>query len=141
MIYFICPFAFALQEAVQVKGLRDDTTCIVIDIQPPEKPIPPPAPHKKQVKGVLKSMFKKKSSESSSHAEKGFVEPDVVEELFEEGSALLAERFVLLQRIVICLFGVAFLFLIRLQVLVSFGTFYLSISFLSRETRKWVKHI
>ncbi|KAK6118897.1 hypothetical protein DH2020_047350 [Rehmannia glutinosa] len=29
-----------VKEAVQVKGLRDDTTCIVVDIQPPEKPDP-----------------------------------------------------------------------------------------------------
>lgn len=76
-----------------MKGLRDDTTCIVIDIQPPEK-VPPLPPPKKHSKGVFKSMFKKKPSESSSQTEKEFNEPDVVEELFEEGSALLSERFV-----------------------------------------------
>ncbi|VFQ86880.1 unnamed protein product [Cuscuta campestris] len=79
-----------VKEAVHPKGLRDDTTCIVIDLQPPEKP---PQPHpKKTAKGVLKSMFRKKSSESSSYADKEYCEPDVVEELFEEGSALLADR-------------------------------------------------
>ncbi|KAJ9674447.1 hypothetical protein PVL29_023786 [Vitis rotundifolia] len=82
-----------VKEALHVKGLRDDTTCIVIDIQPPEKvpaaPLPPP---KKQGKGVFKSMFRKKPSESSSHVDKEHSEPDVVEELFEEGSAMLAER-------------------------------------------------
>ncbi|CDP01349.1 unnamed protein product [Coffea canephora] len=81
-----------VKEAVQVKGLRDDTTCIVVDIQPPEKPNPPLAPPKKQGKGVFKSMFRKKPSESSSHTGKEFSEPDVVEELFEEGSASLSER-------------------------------------------------
>ncbi|XP_059590436.1 probable protein phosphatase 2C 12 isoform X1 [Vitis vinifera] len=82
-----------VKEALHVKGLRDDTTSIVIDIQPPEKvpaaPLPPP---KKQGKGVFKSMFRKKPSESSSHVDKEYSEPDVVEELFEEGSAMLAER-------------------------------------------------
>lgn len=84
---------FLVQEAVQAKGLRDDTTCIVIDILPQEKPPPPavPAP-KKQVKGVLKNMFRRKSPESSSNTDREYVEPDVVEELFEEGSAMLSER-------------------------------------------------
>lgn len=84
---------FLVQEAVQAKGLRDDTTCIVIDILPQEKPPPPPVPApKKQVKGVLKNMFRRKSPESSSNTDREYVEPDVVEELFEEGSAMLSER-------------------------------------------------
>lgn len=80
-----------------MKGLRDDTTCIVIDVHPPEKPNPPLPPPKKQGKGVFTSMFRKKSTESSNdpqQPEKEFCEPDVVEELFEEGSAMLSERFV-----------------------------------------------
>ncbi|KAL3840389.1 hypothetical protein ACJIZ3_024980 [Penstemon smallii] len=82
-----------VKEAVQVKGLRDDTTCIVVDIQPPEKPEPPRPPPKKQGKGVFKSMFRKKPSESSSQVDnEEFSEPDMVEELFEEGSASLSER-------------------------------------------------
>lgn len=81
-----------MQEAVQFKGLRDDTTCIVIDILPQEKPPAPLPPPKKPGKGVFKSMFRKKPTESSSNAEKEYVEPDVVEELFEEGSAMLSER-------------------------------------------------
>lgn len=76
-----------------MKGLRDDTTCIVVDLFPVEKNHPPAHPPKKQGKGVFKSMFKKKSSESSSLPEKDFAEPDVVEEMFEEGSAMLSERF------------------------------------------------
>ncbi|KAK4352072.1 hypothetical protein RND71_027590 [Anisodus tanguticus] len=81
-----------VKEAVQPKGIRDDTTCIVIDIQLPEKPNPPAPPPKKSGKGVFKSMFRKKTSESSSNIQKDFCEPDVVEELFEEGSASLSDR-------------------------------------------------
>ncbi|CAK9183243.1 unnamed protein product [Ilex paraguariensis] len=84
-----------VKEAVQVKGLRDDTTCIVIDLQPPEKTTPPLPPPKKLGKGVFKSMFRKKSPEPSCQIDNEYSEPDVVEELFEEGSAWLSERFVL----------------------------------------------
>ncbi|GFP95692.1 probable protein phosphatase 2c 12 [Phtheirospermum japonicum] len=82
-----------VKEAVQAKGLRDDTTCIVVDIQPPDKPDPQKPPPKKQGKGVFKSMFRKKHSESSSQVDKEeYCEPDLVEEMFEEGSASLSER-------------------------------------------------
>lgn len=84
-----------MQEAVQVKGLRDDTTCIVVDILPPEKTNPPVPPPKKTGKGVLKAMFKKKSTEAQLQSdEEGYYEPDLVEELVEEGSAMLSERLV-----------------------------------------------
>ncbi|GMH04043.1 hypothetical protein Nepgr_005882 [Nepenthes gracilis] len=83
--------AQVVKEAVQVKGLRDDTTCIVIDILPPEKSPPLLLPPKKQRKGVFKYMFRKKSPESSSLAEE-YMELDMVEEMFEEGSAMLSER-------------------------------------------------
>ncbi|KAF5747058.1 Phosphatase 2C family protein isoform 1 [Tripterygium wilfordii] len=81
-----------VKEAVQGKGLRDDTTCIVIDVHPQEKPPAPLPPTKKQGKGVFKSMFRRKSTESSSQVDKEYIEPDIVEELFEEGSAMLSER-------------------------------------------------
>ncbi|RDX67408.1 putative protein phosphatase 2C 12 [Mucuna pruriens] len=81
-----------VKEALQAKGLRDDTTCIVIDILPQEKPPTSVPTQKKAVKGMLKSIFRKKSSESSSY-DKAYLEPDVVQELFEEGSAMLSERF------------------------------------------------
>lgn len=81
-----------VKEAVQAKGLRDDTTCIVVDILQQEKP-PVSVPHpKKPVKGMLKSMFRKRSSESSSYIDKEYLEPDVIEEMYEEGSAMLSER-------------------------------------------------
>ncbi|XP_054817885.1 LOW QUALITY PROTEIN: probable protein phosphatase 2C 12 [Prosopis cineraria] len=82
-----------VKEAVQAKGLRDDTTCIVIDILPPEKPPAAPLAHaKRPVKGMFKSMFRRKSAESSSYNEKDYMEPDVVMEMYEEGSAMLSER-------------------------------------------------
>lgn len=78
---------------MQVKGLRDDTTCIVVDMIPPEKLTPSVAPHpKKQGMGAFKNMFRKKSSESSTQSDRDFTEPDVVEELFEEGAASLSQR-------------------------------------------------
>ncbi|PIA56426.1 hypothetical protein AQUCO_00700626v1 [Aquilegia coerulea] len=83
-----------VQDAVQYKGLRDDTTCIVVDILPPEKleANMPPKKHAMGVGvGVFKNMFRKRPSESSS-LDKDYSEPDVVEEIFEEGSAMLAER-------------------------------------------------
>lgn len=82
-----------MQEAVQCKGLRDDTTCIVVDILPPEKISPSHQPPKKPGIRVFKAMFRKKSSESSSYSDKDYSEPDRVEEIFEDGSAVLAQRF------------------------------------------------
>ncbi|XP_020249992.1 probable protein phosphatase 2C 12 isoform X2 [Asparagus officinalis] len=79
-----------VKEAVQGKGLRDDTTCIVVDILPPEKPTPSQNP-KKPGKGVFK-IFRKKSSESSSHADNDSPESEFVEEIFEDGSAMLSQR-------------------------------------------------
>ncbi|KAH7654620.1 Protein-serine/threonine phosphatase protein [Dioscorea alata] len=80
-----------VKEAVQLKGLRDDTTCIVVDIQPPEKTTPTVPPTKKSGKGMFK-MFRRKSCESSSHTDKENFVPDTVEEIFEDGSAILSRR-------------------------------------------------
>ncbi|KAK4770531.1 hypothetical protein SAY87_031063 [Trapa incisa] len=81
-----------VKEAIEPKGIRDDTTCIVIDILPREKPAPNLPPPKKQTKGVLKSVFKKKTSEPTSQTCRDYVEPDMVEEIYEEESAMLSER-------------------------------------------------
>ncbi|KAJ3679595.1 hypothetical protein LUZ60_017606 [Juncus effusus] len=83
-----------VKDAVQLKGLRDDTTCIVVDILPQERVTPTlTPPTKKQGMGVFKHMFKKRTSESASNLhDLEFQELDVVEEIFEEGSACLAER-------------------------------------------------
>ncbi|GFP79851.1 probable protein phosphatase 2c 12 [Phtheirospermum japonicum] len=79
-----------VKEAVQDKGPRDDTTCIVVDIQTPDKPDSQKPPPKKQEKWVFKSMFRKKYSESSFQVDKEeYCEPDFVEEMFEEGFPML----------------------------------------------------
>lgn len=82
-----------LQEAVHEKGLCDDTTCIVIDMLPPEKPSPAVPPVKNSKKKIFK-LFRKKLSEPTS-IDNDFSEPDLVEEIFEDGSAVLSQRFLL----------------------------------------------
>ncbi|CAJ2641012.1 unnamed protein product [Trifolium pratense] len=82
-----------VKESLHAKGLRDDTTCIVVDILPQEKPPTSVPSQKRPVKGMLKAIFRKKSSEPSSYIVREYVEPDMVRELFEEGSAMLSERF------------------------------------------------
>ncbi|AQL05948.1 putative protein phosphatase 2C 12 [Zea mays] len=80
-----------VKEAVTSKGLRDDTTCIVVDILPPEKLSPP---LKRPGKGVIKTLFRRRPSDemSEDQMDRGCLEPDVVEEIYEEGSAMLARR-------------------------------------------------
>ena len=75
-----------------VRGLRDDTTCLVIDIMPPENStqVPYPLPVKK--KNKFKTwLFGWRSKGSAVVANKPGA-PGSVQELFEEGSAMLAER-------------------------------------------------
>ncbi|KAF0890304.1 hypothetical protein E2562_002716 [Oryza meyeriana var. granulata] len=83
-----------VKEAVESKGLRDDTTCIVIDIIPPEKLSPTVQPPKKAGKGLFKSIFHRKTtSDSPSHADKDqCTQPDLVEEVFEDGCPSLSRR-------------------------------------------------
>ncbi|OEL23539.1 putative protein phosphatase 2C 12 [Dichanthelium oligosanthes] len=80
-----------VKEAVTAKGLRDDTTCIVVDILPPEKLSPP---LKRPGKGGIKALFRRRPSDemSEDQMDRGCLEPDVVEEIYEEGSAMLARR-------------------------------------------------
>ena len=81
-----------MQEALKARGLRDDTTCLVIDIMPPDNStqIPYPLPVKKKSK--LKTwLFGWRSKGSAVVANKPGA-PGIVQELFEEGSAMLAER-------------------------------------------------
>ncbi|KAH9605246.1 hypothetical protein KSS87_002434 [Heliosperma pusillum] len=80
-----------VKEALRTRGLKDDTTCIVVDIVPPENPAPPLPLPKKQNK--LKALFFwKKARDSSSKLSKKLSAISIVEELFEEGSAMLADR-------------------------------------------------
>ncbi|KAI0513594.1 hypothetical protein KFK09_009621 [Dendrobium nobile] len=81
-----------VKEALRSRGLKDDTTCIVVDVIPPNDFIEePPSPPKDLNK--LKCLgFRKKSRDSTSKLAKKLSAVGVVEELFEEGSAMLAER-------------------------------------------------
>eukprot|EP00252_Welwitschia_mirabilis_P019539 TRINITY_DN4545_c0_g1_i2.p1 TRINITY_DN4545_c0_g1~~TRINITY_DN4545_c0_g1_i2.p1 ORF type:complete len:433 (-),score=82.72 TRINITY_DN4545_c0_g1_i2:93-1391(-) len=74
-----------VKESLRSKGLKDDTTCIVVDIIPPEHFTPLLSPRKKQNR--LKSLIFRKRSQDSINNSFG-----IVEELFEEGSAMLTER-------------------------------------------------
>lgn len=65
---------------------------MVVDIIPSENPVLPLTPMKK--KNVLSSLlFGKKYQNSTRKAANKLSAIGVVEELFEEGSAVLAERF------------------------------------------------
>ncbi|CDP00657.1 unnamed protein product [Coffea canephora] len=80
-----------VKEALRTRGLKDDTTCIVVDIIPPDNTVQPPAPPKKYNKFqafLLRKIFR----DSSSRLSKKLSAVGIVEELFEEGSAMLAER-------------------------------------------------
>ncbi|KAG2709399.1 hypothetical protein I3760_05G236900 [Carya illinoinensis] len=80
-----------VKEALRTRGLKDDTTCIVVDIIPPDNSVQPSSPPKKQNK--LRALFFRKSSRSSvNKLSKKLSAVGIVEELFEEGSAMLAER-------------------------------------------------
>ncbi|GKB31383.1 probable protein phosphatase 2C 15 [Tanacetum coccineum] len=83
-----------VQEALRTRGLKDDTTCIVVDIIPPDSAMPPPSPpRKKPSKFSLRSLFfRKKSHGSARKLSKKLSTVGIVEELFEEGSAMLSER-------------------------------------------------
>lgn len=80
-----------VKEALRKRGLKDDTTCIVIDIIPPDinrQPLPPPKKH-----SMLQALFfRKRSHDSARRLARKSSAVNIVEELFEEGSAMLAER-------------------------------------------------
>nr|GMD18515.1 probable protein phosphatase 2C 15 [Ipomoea batatas] len=77
-----------VKEALRTRGLKDDTTCIVVDIIPPETVVQPSITPKKYNK-LQALLFRKKSATKPS---KKLSAVGIVEELFEEGSAMLAER-------------------------------------------------
>ncbi|XP_010245443.1 PREDICTED: probable protein phosphatase 2C 5 [Nelumbo nucifera] len=80
-----------VKEALRSRGLKDDTTCLVADIIPPEHSVLPLTSGKKQ--NMLTSLiFRKKSQNSINKLTNKLSSVGVVEELFEEGSAMLAER-------------------------------------------------
>ncbi|XP_075511058.1 LOW QUALITY PROTEIN: putative protein phosphatase 2C 5 [Primulina tabacum] len=79
-----------VKEALRSRGLKDDTTCLVVDIIPYDHPVLPPTPKKKQ--NLLNSLVFRKRSQSSVKGSSKLASVGAVEELFEEGSAMLAER-------------------------------------------------
>ncbi|KAK6119053.1 hypothetical protein DH2020_047203 [Rehmannia glutinosa] len=79
-----------VKEALRSRGLKDDTTCLVVDIIPYDHPVLPATPKKKQ--NLLSSFIFGKRSQNSSKGTNKLSAIGVVEELFEEGSAMLAER-------------------------------------------------
>ncbi|KAH1192183.1 putative protein phosphatase 2C 5 [Glycine max] len=80
-----------VKEALRSRGLKDDTTCLVVDIIPSDHPVLPTIPRKKR--NVLTSLlFGKKSQNSTNKGTNKLSAVGVVEELFEEGSAMLTER-------------------------------------------------
>ncbi|KAK6159848.1 hypothetical protein DH2020_003229 [Rehmannia glutinosa] len=89
---FIVPIPHVKQvkEALRSRGLKDDTTCLVVDIIPYDHPVLPATPKKKQ--NLLSSFIFGKRSQNSSKGTNKLSAIGVVEELFEEGSAMLAER-------------------------------------------------
>ncbi|XP_039156168.1 probable protein phosphatase 2C 5 [Eucalyptus grandis] len=78
-----------VKEALRSRGLKDDTTCLVVDI-PSDIPVIPPTPKKKQ--SFLSAFLSGKKSQSANKATGKLLAAGAVEELFEEGSAMLAER-------------------------------------------------
>lgn len=81
-----------VKEALRTRGLKDDTTCIVVDIIPPDNELPPTPPPKKRNKLKDFFSFKKRSRDTAGKLSKKLSAINIVEELFEEGSAMLAER-------------------------------------------------
>lgn len=77
-----------LQETLRTRGLRDDTTCLVVDLVPPTRDVPPPVIKKKS---TIYRMFHWKQKQSPP-PEPAYTGVPVMEELFEEGSAMLADR-------------------------------------------------
>lgn len=80
-----------VKEALRSRGLKDDTTCLVVDIIPYGYPVLPQTPRKKQ--NLLTSLIHgKRFQNSMNKIPNKLSEIGTVEELFEEGSAMLAER-------------------------------------------------
>ncbi|KAK2997097.1 hypothetical protein RJ639_026189 [Escallonia herrerae] len=80
-----------VKEALRSRGLKDDTTCLVVDIIPYDHPVLPSTPRKKQ--NLLSSLiFGKRYHNSKNKTTNKLSAVGSVEELFEEGSAMLAER-------------------------------------------------
>ena len=81
---------FIFQEALRTKGLKDDTTCVVVDIVPSDHLTSAPTPKKKQ--NTFTAFLSKKKHTDTNNKNGNKLSSVGVEELFEEGSAMLADR-------------------------------------------------
>ncbi|KAF5200140.1 Phosphatase 2c family protein [Thalictrum thalictroides] len=79
-----------VKEALRSRGLKDDTTCIVVDIIPPQHCCIPPTPRPKQNK--FRSLILAKRFHTLINKSTNKRSSIGVVELFEEGSAVLVER-------------------------------------------------
>lgn len=93
MIFFVTTsWLITYQEALRTRGLKDDTTCIVVDITQTDQSSEPPPSTPKKVNRLKSFIFRRKPKDSVNKLAKKLSAVGVVEELFEEGSAMLAER-------------------------------------------------
>lgn len=82
-----------VQQALKTSGLKDDTTCVVVDIIPSDHSSTPPSLSPKKNQNKLRSLlFGRRSHSSVGKLGNKSASFDSVEELFEEGSAMLDER-------------------------------------------------
>ncbi|CAN8305806.1 unnamed protein product [Cochlearia groenlandica] len=80
-----------VKEALRTKGLKDDTTCVVVDVVPSDYPPFARTPVKKQ--NAFTSFISRKNHMDTNNKNRNKLSSvGVVEELFEEGSAVLADR-------------------------------------------------
>ena len=75
-----------IQEAIKVQGLRDDTTCLVVDIVPPGKASRSFAPAVRKQMMVMKFLRRTRSKNGND-------DDAPMEELFDENSAALSDRY------------------------------------------------
>ncbi|KAF8683866.1 hypothetical protein HU200_044806 [Digitaria exilis] len=81
-----------VKQALKTTGLKDDTTCVVVDIIPSDHCSTPPALSPKKNQNKLKSLIFGRRSHSSVGKLSKSASLSSVEEIFEEGSAMLEER-------------------------------------------------
>ncbi|KAH7676500.1 Protein-serine/threonine phosphatase protein [Dioscorea alata] len=80
-----------VKEALKTSGLKDDTTCLVVDVIPSETVSLPSSPRRNQNK-FRSLLFGKRSQNIVGKLVNKLSSVGSVEELFEEGSAMLEER-------------------------------------------------
>jgi hypothetical protein len=91
-----------MQQALKKSGLKDDTTCVVVDIIPSDHRLPSPQLSPKRNQNKLKSLLFGRRSHSSIGKFGGkSASIGSVEELFEEGSTVLEERYILVATVMI----------------------------------------